>query len=808
MMDDLELLRGYGTNSSDEDFRTLLERHINLVYSAALRQVRDPHLAEEITQTVFIVLARKANSLRPGTLLVGWLFRTTRFVAARAMRDEQRRHRREQEAAQMQSDLTSPEPISWDEVAPRLDEALASLRDTDRHAVLLRFFEKKELKEIGRVIGSSEDAAQKRIARALEKLRTFLVRRGILLSSAALAGFLVENSVNAAPASLSTATFAAVTANSGTAGTLALVESTIKAMFYAKLKAVALATSCLLLVIGGSIATPSLFRLKSPRFMVIPLDKVDGKPLANSAGENDWFILPLGNQNYGGVPFQVVTKLQLQGNSDSKDGRYYPSRVMGIPVYERLARLHLLHTANIPGTEGRPLAALRFNYAGGKKHTLFVVYGVHTRDWWKFSVERISAVTDTNTSIAWTGRADPDPYKADHRIFQTAFDLPASQHPVETIDAFSLFDDSSFIILGMTGELGSGTRGSALASADASQFRGELQVKAADLARNVAGGAVVRGLAISEQGRPTTLGKMDDTFGETGVVSVDFPANTRELRLCVSATGRGVAEINLQIEPGQSFPRELAAQLEPGLRIGGFVRDLEGRPIQKAKLELFRTAPNSKGKLLFSRLAATRSDSRGGWAVREMPPALEGLVLQITHSDFKSNQFELGDSRLINRDALLASRAEFKLTPRVEDRERIPVQSTAVREIHEACRRGNVTRLKEILDEHPEYLNQFVAQNTATLLHSAVYNAQLEVVEELLRRNAEVNVRNSDGATPLHDCASKGTEEIAAALLKAGADVTLRNKAGFTPIEWAVQRNRPAMAEFLRRNSARDSARE
>src|ERR1041385_2037541 len=118
MIDDLELLRAYGTNSSDEDFRTLLERHINLVYSAALRQVRNPQLAEEVTQTVFIVLARKANSLRPGTLLVGWLFRTTRFVAARAMRDEQRRQRREQEAAQMQSYEASATESSWDEIAP------------------------------------------------------------------------------------------------------------------------------------------------------------------------------------------------------------------------------------------------------------------------------------------------------------------------------------------------------------------------------------------------------------------------------------------------------------------------------------------------------------------------------------------------------------------------------------------------------------------------------------------------------------------------------------------------------------------
>ena len=118
-----------------------------------------------------------------------------------------------------------------------------------------------------------------------------------------------------------------------------------------------------------------------------------------------------------------------------------------------------------------------------------------------------------------------------------------------------------------------------------------------------------------------------------------------------------------------------------------------------------------------------------------------------------------------------------------------------------------MTRLKEILDEHPEYLNQFIVRNSATLLHNAVYNAQLEVVEELLRRKAEVNVRNTAGTTPLHDCASKGTEKIATLLLEAGADVTLRNNAGFTPIEWAAQQNRPEMAEFLRQQAMRDSAR-
>src|SRR6266404_830956 len=103
MINDLELLRAYAANGSDDAFRTVLERYVGLVHSAALRQVRNPQLAEEVTQAVFIVLARKAASLRSGTVLAGWLFRTTRFVAARAVRDEQRRQRREQEAAFMES---------------------------------------------------------------------------------------------------------------------------------------------------------------------------------------------------------------------------------------------------------------------------------------------------------------------------------------------------------------------------------------------------------------------------------------------------------------------------------------------------------------------------------------------------------------------------------------------------------------------------------------------------------------------------------------------------------------------------------
>ena len=236
-LDDSALLRRYAQEQSEEAFATLVRRHVNLVYSVALRQAGNPHEAEEITQAVFIILAKKAAHLYAVKALAGWLFQVTRLTAKNFVRSEMRRHRREQEA-QMQSSLNGPETDVWRRIAPLLDAAVGELREKDRQAIVLRFYEGRNLREVGRVLGASEDAAEKRVSRAVEKLRKFFAKRGVVSTATILAGAMAANSVQAAPAGLAgTATAAAVAKGVAAGGaTLTLAKGVLKIMAWTKMQ--------------------------------------------------------------------------------------------------------------------------------------------------------------------------------------------------------------------------------------------------------------------------------------------------------------------------------------------------------------------------------------------------------------------------------------------------------------------------------------------------------------------------------------------------------------------------------------------
>ncbi|MBL9202066.1 MAG: sigma-70 family RNA polymerase sigma factor, partial [Opitutaceae bacterium] len=221
MPEDAELLRRYAATGAEADFAEIVRRHVNLVYSCALRQVNgDTHLAQDVTQLVFADLARKAASVASHRVLAGWLFTSTRFAAAKAVRGERRRHAREAEAHLMDELTRDPAAqLDWARVRPVLDEALGELSDSDREAILLRFFEGRDFAGVGARLNVNDNTARMRVERALDKLRALLERRGVKSTGAALAAVLANEAVLAAPAGLTvTVTGTALAGNAAAAG--------------------------------------------------------------------------------------------------------------------------------------------------------------------------------------------------------------------------------------------------------------------------------------------------------------------------------------------------------------------------------------------------------------------------------------------------------------------------------------------------------------------------------------------------------------------------------------------------------------
>ena len=218
MSESQALLSEYATNGTETAFREIVSRYLDFVYSTALRLV-DGHtqLAEDVTQMVFISLAKHARSLSSRVMLGGWLHQRTFHLATKAARSERRRQIREREAVAM-NNLHDDSNAPWREVAPILDEAITQLAPADRTAILLRFFERRDFCSVGRAVGSHEDAARMRVNRAVEKLHALLKARGATLSTATLASVLAAETVVAAPPALAVATASAALA-SATGGT-------------------------------------------------------------------------------------------------------------------------------------------------------------------------------------------------------------------------------------------------------------------------------------------------------------------------------------------------------------------------------------------------------------------------------------------------------------------------------------------------------------------------------------------------------------------------------------------------------------
>jgi len=332
-MNEWSLLRQYVDDKSDAAFAALVERYINLVYSTCLRELNDATLAEDVTQVVFLILARKASRLPDGTVLTGWLFKTARYASRNARQQELRRQVYEQQAVQetmhaMTSETMPGHDATWQGMEPLLHAALDSLSATDRHAVLLRFFDDKSLRETSIALNISEEAARKRVSRAVEKMRRFFSERGVAVSGVLLATLLSANASQAAPATCLSATLAATSTLAPTtlagvtagAKVQAMFQATMKAMLINKVAVTSSLVATICLAGAGTAKLMSLSPAGLQRSSALPAVRL-AKPLtaAPAAIASRPATLPRGMTKQpapGPVPKQLVVEpVEARGRS-------------------------------------------------------------------------------------------------------------------------------------------------------------------------------------------------------------------------------------------------------------------------------------------------------------------------------------------------------------------------------------------------------------------------------------------------------------------------------------------------------------
>jgi RNA polymerase sigma factor (sigma-70 family) len=508
-LSDRDLLDRFIAQHDEAAFAALVERHGAMVLGTCRRLLRNAHDAEDASQAAFLVLARKAASIRKQESLAGWLHGVACHVAANLKREAARRSAREA-SRQTEPAADAAVEVSWREMQGLLDEELARLPEHYRSALVLCYLEGKTRDEAARQLGWSLTTLRGRLDRARERLRARLTRRGLTLSAALLAAALAESSTSAAlPATFVVHTVRAGllhaagqvgAAGGGSARVAALVEGALKGFFAARTKA-GMGTLAAVLVVGIGIGVVASTRSGSEQTLPplvqghepgretgrppveaaiptpppvqvgkqdVPTDAVQMEPrriphrfldlrphanqklkdnFANQKG-NDLAGLPTGEQELAGVKFNIGEGLvQLTGR-----GTPHPEKVEGIKVGARFSRLHILHATQWEDEKHEGLVGYyRVNYEDQSRETIPIVYGRDTSDWW---YRDDSSKAPSGAKVAWKGANESarTTREAKIRLYLTSWKNPEPARTVVSIDFASTNSMAAPFCVAMTAE--------------------------------------------------------------------------------------------------------------------------------------------------------------------------------------------------------------------------------------------------------------------------------------------------------------------------------------------------------------------
>lgn len=342
-VDNIVLLREYADGHSESAFAELVQRHINLVYSVALRFTENGADAQDVTQAVFIILAKKAATLHPKTILSGWLYETTRFTAMNFLTNKNRRQAREQEAYRQSTSSDAVPEMIWPQLVPLLESAMSRLNEKDRALVALRFFENRSMAEIAALLGINEWAVRKRSERVLEKMRSYFFKRGVNSTTETIAGAISANAMQVAPIGMGATISAVALAKSAvaSASTLTLVHGALKIMAWTKMKTAVLTGAVVLFAAGSAFVATDYFwhrnslppqtgRMKLPTGNVEPMigkGSGYGVILASDGSLWSWGEEPIGWPVLGLANLKNATSLHRIGTDN--DWKFVSSGTYG-----------------------------------------------------------------------------------------------------------------------------------------------------------------------------------------------------------------------------------------------------------------------------------------------------------------------------------------------------------------------------------------------------------------------------------------------------------------------------------------------